>query len=595
MLSWFDRSIGYALVARRIFLNLPMAVAGKNKAKDRLSQLSLRKVAICFWVTVLAVCVSGQARTESAPLQAPSTPTVASSPLNHPLSALHHTSFAERDGAPVGVTSFAQTMDGFLWVGTHYGLYRFDGVRFQIQSANQLQSSHIHSLWADKNGDLWVGFSTGGVSVVRGGHVTNYSGGSLPPGTAFEIARTPDGTLWVATTLGLGRLANGIWQAAGAEWGVQGIHPQEMHLAADGTLWVYDGTHSYRLMPKSSHFEALDKTAYSEQGLGLPKSVPPIGTLGVTFTMVDSSGAIWQGSKAGLTRYRWPGRLSKNGLPSTETIEPDNRLSGIFIFTMFEDKEGNVWIGTNGGIDRFRNNLLNVVPFEQAIYQPAIVAGDHGDIWVGNTRNIGYHVGNSVDKVSVIPPLTSMMTRDAAGFIWFAAPPGLMRLKDGRVTNFNLPSDIKSVGYFAQAFARQSDGSLWLSMVSFGLRRFKDGVWTSNGGFDELPKDQNPLSLVTAADGSLWLGYPRNRLYIVSGNNVRHFEAGDGISVGAIQVINVRGGDTWIGGERGVEHLYGGIFVPGLLPVSQTPSLGVMMKPEVVHVDKKNIQWRVQA
>lgn len=545
-----------------MLLGLSMTATGKNEVGGHLNQMFHRKVAICCWVAVFFLCASGLARTEFVPVPIPSTSTMASSPLDHPLSALHHTSFTARDGAPVGVTSFAQTPDRFLWVGTHYGLYLFDGVRFQIQADGQLQSSHIHSLWADKNGDLWIGFSTGGVSAIRSGHVTNYSGGGLPPGTAFEIARTPDGTLWVATTLGLARMVDGVWRTVSADWGVQGIHPQEMHLAADGTLWVNDGEHAYRLVPKGTRFETLDLASYSEQGLGLPKSVPITNTLGVTYTMVDSSGAIWQASKAGLIRYRWPGPPSKNEPPRAETIESDVGLSGIFVFTMFEDIEGNFWLGTNGGLDRFKQNRLNVVPFEQAIYQPAIVAGDRGDIWVGNTRNTGYHVGSSVDKVSAIPPLTSMMTRERDGTIWLGAPPGLMRLKDGQVTNFNLPSDIKHLGYSAQALARQGDGSLWLSMVGHGLRRYKDGVWTSNGGFGQLPRDQNPLSMVTSADGSLWLGYPRNRLYIVSGDKVRHFEASDGISVGAIQAINVRGGDTWIGGERGVDHLDGGIFTP---------------------------------
>ncbi|HEY0198286.1 MAG TPA: two-component regulator propeller domain-containing protein, partial [Rhodanobacter sp.] len=196
----------------------------------------------------------------------------------------------------------------------------FDGVRFQIQADGQLQSSHVHGLWADKNGDLWMGFSVGGVSVIRGGHVTNYLGGGLPPGTAFGLARTPDGTLWVATTLGLARLTNGVWRTLGADWGVQGIHPTEMHLAADGTLWVHDGEHSYRLTPKSSRFETLDAASYSRQGLGVPLPVPPLGMPGDTEQMVDSSGAIWQGSNAGLTRYRWPGLPSKSDPPDRETI-----------------------------------------------------------------------------------------------------------------------------------------------------------------------------------------------------------------------------------------------------------------------------------
>ncbi|MBB5357090.1 signal transduction histidine kinase/ligand-binding sensor domain-containing protein [Rhodanobacter sp. ANJX3] len=476
--------------------------------------------------------------------------------------ALHHTSFTGRDGAPVGVTSFAQTSDGFLWVGTHYGLYQFDGVRFQIRADDQLQSSHIHSLWADRNGDLWIGFSVGGVSVLRNGQITNYSGNGLPPGTAFGIARTPDGVLWVVTTLGVGQFTHSAWHSINPTWGLAIAHPQEMHLASDGTLWIADGQHAFRLPPNAKHFETLDLSAYAQQGLGSPASIPSPDTLGVSATVADSSGAVWQANKTGLIRYRWPNRGPHATPPVAETLNPQTPLSGVFVYDMFEDSEGNFWLGTNGGLDRFRATRLNVVPFDGAIFQPAFAPGDHGDIWVASTRDTGYHVTDVVAKVPAIPLLTSMMTRDRKGTIWLSAPPGLMQVQGDQIRNFGLPSGLKTVGFSGQALATEGDGSIWFSIAGHGLYRYKDESWTANGGLKQLPSDQNPLSLLAAYDGSMWLGYSKNRLFQVSGDKVTHFDTSNGIAVGAIQVIEAHDDQVWVGGERGVDYLKGGVFTP---------------------------------
>jgi hypothetical protein len=95
----------------------------------------------------------------------------------------------------------------------------------------------------------------------------------------------------------------------------------------------------------------------------------------------------------------------------------------------------------------------------------------------------------------------------------------------------------------------------------------------------------NPEQLLEQVNGSLmksgpdsvdWLGVPMLR---------------NGRVHGALVVQSYREGVLYTLEDRAILEFVGS----GLLPVSQTPSLGVMMKPEVVHVDKKNIQWRVQA
>jgi hypothetical protein len=72
-----------------------------------------------------------------------------------------------KDGAPSPLNALAQTPDGYLWLGTHDGLYRFDGVVFesyQSQSGGPFPARNVGSLLALPNGDLWIGFRSGGVA-----------------------------------------------------------------------------------------------------------------------------------------------------------------------------------------------------------------------------------------------------------------------------------------------------------------------------------------------------------------------------------------------------------------------------------------------
>ena len=70
---------------------------------------------------------------------------------------LAHRSWGERDGYPGRAQALAQTTDGFLWIGSDIGLFRFDGVNFERyvpRSGDQLPEDRVHSLLALPDGGL---------------------------------------------------------------------------------------------------------------------------------------------------------------------------------------------------------------------------------------------------------------------------------------------------------------------------------------------------------------------------------------------------------------------------------------------------------
>src|SRR2546423_11683406 len=73
----------------------------------------------------------------------------------------HHTTWSENDGAPGEISALAQTEDGYLWIGSARGLFRFDGLKFEEykpQPGVELPSHSIYSLMATPDGGLWIAF-----------------------------------------------------------------------------------------------------------------------------------------------------------------------------------------------------------------------------------------------------------------------------------------------------------------------------------------------------------------------------------------------------------------------------------------------------
>ena len=74
---------------------------------------------------------------------------------------LAHRSWGEKDGYPGRSQALAQTTDGFLWIGSDIGLFRFDGVHFERYvptSGDKLSGSTVLSLLALSDGSLWIAY-----------------------------------------------------------------------------------------------------------------------------------------------------------------------------------------------------------------------------------------------------------------------------------------------------------------------------------------------------------------------------------------------------------------------------------------------------
>jgi len=154
----------------------------------------------------------------------------------------YHTAWTVKEGAPTGIQALAQTKDGYLWIASQAGLFRFDGVRFERIDdirGQHLPSSNLYTLWAPPSGGLWVSYTFGGVSFINDGTIKNYSEREgLPVGTVLGFAQDNSGTVWVATTRGLRRFDGSQWVDVGAELRLPKTYTSMVSFDRSGTLWI---------------------------------------------------------------------------------------------------------------------------------------------------------------------------------------------------------------------------------------------------------------------------------------------------------------------------------------------------------------------
>src|SRR5271165_1835882 len=280
-----------------------------------------------------------------------------------------HTSWKIRDGFYKGtIHAIAQTPDGYLWLGTEFGLLRFDGVRMVPWQppANEHSPNHdIRSLLASRDGTLWIG-TEGGLASWKDGKLTQYPG--LAGQEVDALLEDREGTIWVGfgyQTL-VGRLCAIHGNSVQCyEDGRLGNAVYSLHEDNRGNLWVGAENGLLRWKPGPPEFypmpdRVIDLTETNNgallavmrggirQLIGGKITAYPLPHTGLLDERLlrDRDGSLWFVTQHGLLHVH--GRR-------TDVFAQSDGHSGNRISALFEDREGNIWVATNNGLDRFRD------------------------------------------------------------------------------------------------------------------------------------------------------------------------------------------------------------------------------------------------
>ncbi|MBB3225173.1 sensor histidine kinase [Pseudoduganella umbonata] len=528
-------------------------------------------------------------------------------PAEQPAIPLLHARWLTRDGAPPNIQALAQTPDGWLWLASPTGLFRFDGVTFsRYRPPPGLDMPvNIRRMGTLPDGRLWVAPYFGDLYVVDGEKVQVFlQKDGFAGGLVNGIAGTRDGRLWLASGSGLHVLDKGAgqWRKVNKAGSVRGGIFAVQVDAAD-TVWAQGSRGNFRMRPGETHFtlvapqqvpgslvRAPDGAVWASDGgqrglrradnlaqadapsaapgtapLPAPAAAPasaPSGPLdellrrvkpGERFS-IDSRGNFWFPLASGVLRIAF-----EDGQPRLQGFTARQGLSGDRALVAFEDREGSVWVATQNGLDQFRPSRMREIALPPYLSDARpLVAGAGGSLWIDRSWLSG---GDAQPETFGPPPseenLVSHLYRDRHGTVWGGGYGAIWKMDGLRQVPIAVPEPVRRPKWLAVfSFATGPDDALWVSFGPGGTFRAEDGGWVPNGGHAAL-KDFAVTTMATAADGAIWFGSIGSAMAILRGGRVEKFGPAQGLDIGGVLQIVPDASGAWLGGDEGIARFDG--------------------------------------
>lgn len=514
----------------------------------------------------------------------------------------HHTRWTASDGAPTGIRKISQTADGWLWLGSTSGLYRFDGVRFERFTPDEdpdFGARPVSTLAAGPQGGLWVGLLDGGIARIDpAGRLTVYPlPADLPSFQTSRLALTAGGQAWAMVSDRLLVFEGGTWRHPDAYFHAPATAPTALHTDANGALWVASDDRWFQLDPERQQFVEKVRGLSAGRAIRIVSGSSWVVTADGLFPLPGSeqrggsparqadSSAIWVDAQANLWSAYCPAGLCRTRLPVgwsdartplplppvTDAWTRRDGLTSDIGMTVLEDRDGHLWVATQTGLDRFRDTALaRLTPSSAAtnfLLQPyrqvegdgqwrqhlllSAVDATHGSLlWRWNEQQ-GFspiHWPRDGGRIRALH-------RDGEGREWVGSTTGLWQLDKGQPRPIAPPASALEAPYCPQL--QSSRQGLWVLFSSIGLQLWRDGAWRASP-FPGL-ENERPTAFALEGDSAVWTGYATNRVMRTDAQGSRRYDAGDGLTVGAVNYVH-SGRHVLVGGDRGLQVLIQGRF-----------------------------------
>jgi len=467
---------------------------------------------------------------------------------NRKLSQYGHNAWRIQDGflpGPAQQFGLAQTGDGYLWISTRTGLFRFDGVRLTPWRAPDGRQDRTYAPFSTKDGSLWIGRDSVLTHILPDGRTVNFD----VPRVTQEMEDS-EGVLWADSSPSsqeekVCRIKDSTVRCLGPQDGLPPpanlgfIHPDRdgsLWFAGDVTLthWMSNSFKTYTTKELQSnggqsgiHNIALSKDGTvwvamtgPGEGLGLQRlvhdSLEPVRISGfdgsrvnANCVYVDREDSVWVGTRDGL--YRITG-------DRVDHFGKSDGLSGDTVIAVYEDREGNLWIGTSDGLDCLRD--LKAARYSKAeglasTEVDGVVALRNGDVLLSGYMSLdSIHDGKvrSLRFGEGLPGrLVAALLEDHRGRLWIGLDDGLYTFENGKFNPIRMP-DGSNTG-LVSAIAEDIADNIWLT-TSVSAKRL---IRIQNGRVQEaFSTSQVPAARSIAPDprGGIWLG-------LVDGNLAR--------------------------------------------------------------------------
>lgn len=477
------------------------------------------------------------------------------------------------------VRCITQTHDGYLWIGTWNGLARFDGVKMTVFNGLNTDALYpsVMSIHEDRQRRLWIGSDGGGVVLYANGEFTRFDrADGIPATRILSMDEDQEGRMWFATELGIYVHSDGRFLHFTEADGLPRTYASQAESMPDGRMFLgFVGPAAYvRLLGDSLVVESTFVVS------------------GFRGTM-DSTGAYWYGFRGkGLIRrqndretvdrrlagtYFTEVYLTRNGLRwvitpanvlvvSGSQIQTLDVIDGVTlenITCLFEDTEGNIWLGKEGGgVLRLRKRQVEMITTSNGLLSNAVMCGiedRQGTLWIGTWSGglVRRTAPGSLtfSKVQTQVPLETVtaVCESRDGTLWVGTwAGGVYTLRDGVRKQFLHGPITPTISIVA--IAESPDGGMWFATAHEGVVYYREDEtkqWNMSNGLTS----NRVSSIIVARDGTLWMGTTGGGVNRISQGHVSVLRKPDGLVDDFVGVLlEEEDGPVWLSTKRGIQR-----------------------------------------
>jgi signal transduction histidine kinase/ligand-binding sensor domain-containing protein len=292
----------------------------------------------------------------------------------------------------------------------------------------------------------------------------------------------------------------------------------------------------------------------------------------VSTLLRDHDGGLWIGTTDRGLLHVHRGR--------TDQFSHSDGLSSDYVIKLVEDKEGNIWVATLGGLDRFRNTAATTISLKQGLsnaFALSVLASNEG-IWIATANGLDKWVDGRItvyrtpgtplgsgDDAAMAHQITvnafhnnlfMALYQDEGGRVWVSTRDGVGYMDHGRF------SQVRSVppGPNVWAIAGSGAGNIWISQDN-GLYHLLNGSTVEKLSWTALQRQDYAIALLPdPLRGGLWLGFARNGVgYLKDGRIQASYTEAEGLGNSVVDQLRLGpDGAVWAATQGGLSRITDG-------------------------------------